>query len=484
MNENRYTQTIEPIVFSGRSFSVRFDNAAERSRIETHLLTQGGTLTDRNADYLVCEQTSVSTDGVTVLTPVQYWVGAQAFDQLRSEDRMEEVLIFLSSATPFPSEEAAQVLWYIRENREAVIQVLLEKNLTEALKGFLSHSREVLPSDYGSILDKQDYDDQILLDLVDELLEQATALQKHELTAWLLEYKQNHISAQFAETVEQERLEKELGICDRNTYDWMKLFRFTTEPDGVHIWDYKGSDETVFIPEQIDEQPVVSINLRQFYASPRELRFFWERPFAPSADWDALARAQVHDIVHFGHYPQSKTGEFLPIAWQVLAKENNRLLVVSQYCLDKLPFHLDYKKTSWAECDLRKWLNSTFFQLAFAPQEQARIPAVDVEIPDNEKYKTAGCGTTSDHIFVLSAQEAETLFASNEDRIGYTTLYAQVQGFYFGGKINCWWLRTPGVSAEFTTLVGNSGSVGIYGYRVDHNEYAIRPAMWITLDEN
>ena len=84
-----------------------------------------------------------------------------------------------------------------------------------------------------------------------------------------------------------------------------------------------------------------------------------------------------------------------------------------------------------------------------------------------------------DRVFALSLEEAGELFENDQARLGYTTLYAQSRGYYFGGSINCWWLRDLGASPSLAALVGNSGSLGTYGYRADNSEYAIRPAMWI-----
>ena len=44
-------------------------------------------------------------------------------------------------------------------------------------------------------------------------------------------------------------------------------------------------------------------------------------------------RANVGDFVKFGCYPQTVKGEVRPVEWQVLARENNRALVLSRYGL-------------------------------------------------------------------------------------------------------------------------------------------------------
>ena len=44
--------------------------------------------------------------------------------------------------------------------------------------------------------------------------------------------------------------------------------------------------------------------------------------------------ANVVDIVKFGNYQQTANGNIQPIEWQVLAKEENKMLLLSKYCLD------------------------------------------------------------------------------------------------------------------------------------------------------
>ena len=109
------------------------------------------------------------------------------------------------------------------------------------------------------------------------------------------------------------------------------------------------------------------------------------------------------------------------------------------------------------------------------------IPEVELPNLPNPKYKSGGGAPTFDRVFALSLQEATELFPNDSARVGHTTLYAQSRGYFFGGQINCWWLRGQGASPTLAALVGNSGSLGTYGYRPDNAEYAIRPAMWIQI---
>ena len=468
-----YVKTMERFHFVGSSFWVGCSDVVVRQRIESYITEHGGVLTVQEPDYTV---------GESGLTPVQFWIGAGEYDRLQRNERLEEALIYLSSDTAFPQQELENIHWYIRENREEIIGAILRESLIDAMSGFLDNYQYVLPGDYG-VLQANQYREQILLDLTDELIERTDEAQKHELKAWLLEYRRKTFPDSFVEDIEQDKLDKEMGFVEQNEYDWLKLFSFTYESDGVHIDRYKGDDPFVFIPDSIEGKPVTSVAIRNFYGCDAGWQFAWQRPahLMSIVDRAKLAAADVGDIVEFGLYPVDKSANTAPIEWQVLKKEGSRILVITKMIIDKSAYHNDFEGSDWEHCDLRQWLNRPFLQLAFTPEEQTMIPEVTLVNEPNPKYKTSCGADTVDRIFALSLQEAAELFPGDEARPGYTTLYAQSRGYYFGGKINCWWLRSLGADRELAAMVGNSGSLGTYGYRCDNAEYAIRPTMWIEL---
>ena len=484
MKQARYTTCLERIDFPGKKFLVTCPDVVIRNRVVDYLTEQGGILSVDSPDYLIYTPGHIdeALDTAAVcLTPIQFWMAARELDRIQRHEWVEASLAFLGADAPFSQKEEEKILWYIRDNRESVVDEMLRMGVTEAIGRYLAFRRQVLPAAFTRI--GEDFDEQILLDLIDELIEKASRLEKHEVKAWLLEYKQSHLSGDFVEEIQQADLEKEMGFQDRNEYDWMKLFTYVTEDDGIRIVNYIGTDDLVFIPDSIAGKDVISVHVRNFFADDRNLQFYWQRPahLETPVDLAALQQAQVGDTIRFGSYPQTKGSHLEPIEWRVLKKEGSRLLVVSCLCLDKAPYHREPEKIDWEHCHLRQWFNGPFYQLAFTPEEQAMIPEVTLEPEPNGKYKTVYANATQDRIFALSSAEAASLFASDSDRIGRTTAYHQVQGYFFGGKINCWWLRTPGVDMEFVTLIGNSGSIGTYGYQVDNNEYAARPAMWIEI---
>ena len=469
---NPYTRKIVPFEYENSTFLVTCTDAVVKMRIEQHITQQGGILAVQSPSCIV---------GENGMTPVQFWIGAGQYDLLQNRDRLEEALIFLSSETPFPDHEQEKIYWYIRENRDQVIDKIFADNLTETLAGFLNHYTRVLPQDYTAILQPGQYENQILLDLTNELVDRADTQGNHELKAWLMEYRKVTFPDSFVEEMEQDKLDKELGFVEQNEYDWLKLYSFTYEEDGVHIDRYKGEDPFVFIPDSIEGKPVTSVGIRNFYGYEDNFQYAWQRPahLEPVIDHAALNAAQVGDIVEFGLYPLDKSANTAPIRWQVLKREEDRILVITEKIIDKGAYHTDAEPIDWAACHLRRWLNGPFLSLAFAPEEQAMIPEVELPNLPNPKYKSGGGATTFDRVFALSLQEAAELFSDDPSRVGRTTLYAQSRGYFFGGQINCWWLRGQGASPELAALVGNSGSLGTYGYRPDNAEYAVRPAMWI-----
>ena len=152
-----------------------------------------------------------------------------------------------------------------------------------------------------------------------------------------------------------------------------------------------------------------------------------------------------------------------PIIWRVLDVQTGRILVISEYGLDCRQFNSRREKgNGWQSSDLKAWLENTFLPGAFPPEERASIAEVTC----------------------LSAEEAESLFEDNHDRICRPTEYAVQRGAY---KNDCmggcwWWLRSPGTNGSgYAASVYGSGGVVSFGYSVDRSDFAVRPALWLNL---
>lgn len=90
------------------------------------------------------------------------------------------------------------------------------------------------------------------------------------------------------------------------------------------------------------------------------------------------------------------------ITWRVLKRVKDSLLVMSDTIICQRHFHYDKSTNQWENCDLRKWLNHTFYDSAFSEDEKVFIASS--EIFTNGK-------NTEDKLFLLSVPEVEQFLA-------------------------------------------------------------------------
>ncbi|MCI8496867.1 MAG: TIR domain-containing protein [Clostridiales bacterium] len=201
---------------------------------------------------------------------------------------------------------------------------------------------------------------------------------------------------------------------------------------------------------------------------------------------ESLKHAVVNGTVRLGSYEQdgNVSNGKEQIEWTVLAKEEDRILVISKYCLDSQPYHLQKQAVTWENCYLREWLNTDFLNNAFSEAQKALIPAVTINNPDNETHEVSGGSDTTDQIFLLSMDEAERYFDWYGARQSEPTVYVKNQGgVYLNSKgKTIWRLRSPGDAADQAAIIYDDGIMNSFGMSVSVN-YAVRPAMWIDLSK-
>lgn len=203
--------------------------------------------------------------------------------------------------------------------------------------------------------------------------------------------------------------------------------------------------------------------------------------------WEEIADAKPEDTIYFGEYWQSKWSEGKQkIAWLVLEKENDRLLVVSKQCLDCKQYNESGKACTWETSSVRTWLNKDFMIEAFNAYEQARIATTYVGVHENPEVDSAYAGNnTEDKIFLLSIEELAHYLKSAEERMAFPTEYARLNGAGFDRDIEggpCWWwLRTPGQDNSHATDVKSGGAINYQGYDVASRNFSVRPALWLDL---
>ena len=108
----------------------------------------------------------------------------------------------------------------------------------------------------------------------------------------------------------------------------------------------------------------------------------------------------------------------------VLENDGESLFVVSKYVLDSQCYSTGWDPverktipTTWEVCNLRAWLNSNFYNIAFNAGEQMWIETtlVDNSMPEDWSWKTVtGGNDTYDKVFVLSYSEVMKYFPMTE----------------------------------------------------------------------
>ncbi len=215
----------------------------------------------------------------------------------------------------------------------------------------------------------------------------------------------------------------------------------------------------------------------------------------------------IGDVIKFGSYEQdnNKDNGKEEIEWLVLAKNGDKLLLISKYALFAKSFDSNgseetsrdyfgdtsenYRYAPWELCTLRTYLNEDFYNDAFTKDEQSKIQKSIVDFDINPDFQQAPPGdSTTDKIFILSATEVNKYFASDEERMCIPTDYAIETGvvtyehYKIDGKATCyWWLRTFGHTLEFEMGVFASGAISETGRNLSYSKNGVRPAMWVTV---
>ena len=201
---------------------------------------------------------------------------------------------------------------------------------------------------------------------------------------------------------------------------------------------------------------------------------------------EELAQVTVGDHVTFGTYEQdsNKDNGAEDIEWLVLARENNRLLVISRYALDYKPYNKNSKSVTWETSLMRTWLNEDFLNDAFISAEQAMIPTVTVSADKNPSYGTNPGNATQDKVFLLSITDVNKYFQMDSELQCKPTAHVVTRGAYKNEDgFTLWLLRTHGCKQSYVAFVSVNGVVDADGTYVDlGSNYVVRPALWINLE--
>ena len=220
--------------------------------------------------------------------------------------------------------------------------------------------------------------------------------------------------------------------------------------------------------QQNQVQKPQQIQKVQTQVIPQKQQVQQKQQIKPVQQSVSFKNAKVGDYVKFGNYPQTADGGSLPIEWQVLARENNKMLVISKYGIEARRF--DSSSNNWENSEIRQWLNGEFYNKAFNANEKKLIKGSSIF--ENLFGRV-------DKVFLLSKEEAEKYFANNEARMCNPYYVRKINGFWT--FYEWWWLRSPSPKySDYVYFVDDFGDFNEHCY-VNCDNVVARPALWINI---
>ena len=128
---------------------------------------------------------------------------------------------------------------------------------------------------------------------------------------------------------------------------------------------------------------------------------------------------------------------------------------------------------SWADSDLRAWLNGEFLEACFGGPDsgdRARVLLTEnensaVTFPNGNT--SISSAATEDYVFLLSYEQAEKYFPND-----------LVRTAKYDGQARNWWLRSPGDYLNEYADVDGIGQVCYGSGNVHLGGFGVRPAIW------
>jgi hypothetical protein len=164
-------------------------------------------------------------------------------------------------------------------------------------------------------------------------------------------------------------------------------------------------------------------------------------------------------------------------AWRVLDVQKGKALLLTEQIIGYGPLDTERRREGytykWAECSLKKELNSTEWLSEHLP-ELSRSGLVCEQAPpgyvqDSDRGRDGELGS----VFLLSNGDvSERGYLRDDESRKAKTLT---------GADDWWWLRSPGDYAGFAAYVPHGGDVDAISSRVDYSFSGVRPALWLNL---
>lgn len=217
----------------------------------------------------------------------------------------------------------------------------------------------------------------------------------------------------------------------------------------------------------------------------------------PSPEVEQFLRSVFREgkRIGFGSYMRDSADDIQPITWDIceVDKENKRILLVCCDVIDAHKYTLSAEETVWEDSELRHWLNSVFYDVAFADWEKSLI--VETTCYEEADY--------IDKVFIPSYQQAKdssvgcrckaTQYAYMQGLViwkdHYTPKSSSFRDYSFGDPYkwseaytSYWLMPETSLSGLVGEIVGRTGKylpeedISFYPY-----DSGVRPAIWVNI---
>lgn len=185
--------------------------------------------------------------------------------------------------------------------------------------------------------------------------------------------------------------------------------------------------------------------------------------------------------VFFGSYFQSTENLKEPIQWHVLKIRGHYALLLSEKCLDFMPYN-DVRSASWGVSTIRKWLNNGFLKNAFTDVESLLICDIS-EIQDNlDEYYISDCIEMDDRIFLPSAEDVSEYSIHAVAPTAYAIAKCSEPGkLYTSGEARCW-LRSS-EDCDSYAQTADYREANYVGENVKAGYIGVRPCLWVKIPD-
>ncbi len=192
----------------------------------------------------------------------------------------------------------------------------------------------------------------------------------------------------------------------------------------------------------------------------------------------ALKDAKVGDEVYWGHFNTDGT---IPgkerLVWIVIERDGDEICLLTKEGIDGSYYNQKHEAVTWKESDIRKLMNSKEMLDSFSRYEKQNMLEKD-----------------GDMLTLMTPEQAESVFSSDEERILFVTKEAEAKGTntnymskdnywdFQDRKSSWWWLKGPVDEGDiYAPIVTVDGEIVTGTKAVNKPSGAIRPVLWLDI---